>query len=57
MKQVSNMAASVRQRLSNLAKEEKVDFSIILTRYSLERFLYRLGNSQYSDQFLLRHNI
>lgn len=54
MKPVSNMAASVRQRLSNLAKSEKVDFSVVLTRYSLERFLYRLGNSQYRDQFLLK---
>lgn len=31
MKQISNVAASVRQRLSNLAKTEKVDFSVILT--------------------------
>lgn len=54
MKQASKIAASVRQRLLNLAKSEKVDFSIILTRYSLERFLYRLGNSQYRNQFLLK---
>lgn len=54
MKQITNVAASVRQRLSNLAKNEKVDFSVILTRYSLERFLYRLGLSLYQDQFLLK---
>lgn len=54
MKQITNVAASVRQRLSNLAKNEKVDFSVILTRYSLERFLYRLGLSAYREQFLLK---
>lgn len=54
MKQISNVAASERQRLSNLAKSEKVDFSVILTRYSLERFLYRLGLSAYREQFLLK---
>ena len=54
MKKISNVSASIRQRLSNIAKLNKVDFSIILTRYSLERFLYRLSISTYREQFLLK---
>ena len=37
------MSASVRQRLLNLATERKEDFGLVLTRYGLERFLYRLS--------------
>ena len=48
-----NLAASVRQRLFNLAQERREDFGLVLTRYGLERFLYRLAQSQYRDQFIL----
>jgi len=34
-----NLAASVRQRLFNLAQERREDFGLVLTRYGLERFL------------------
>ena len=40
-----NMAVSVRDRLLNLARERGEDFQLILTRYGLERLLYRLGKS------------
>jgi len=40
MKQVVNVAASVRQRLLNLACERKEDFGLLLTKYGLERVLY-----------------
>src|SRR5438067_11633928 len=49
-----NLAASVRQRLLNLAQERREDFGLVLTRYGLERFLYRLAQSQYRDQFILK---
>lgn len=49
-----NLAASVRQRLFNLAHERREDFGLVLTRYGLERFLYRLAQSQYRDQFILK---
>lgn len=49
-----NLAASVRQRLFNLAQERRDDFGLVLTRYGLERFLYRLARSQYRDQFILK---
>jgi hypothetical protein len=49
-----NLAASVRQRLFNLAQERREDFGLVLTRYGLERFLYRLAQSQYRNQFILK---
>jgi predicted nucleotidyltransferase component of viral defense system len=49
-----NLAASVRQRLFNLAQERREDFGLVLTKYGLERFLYRLAQSQYRDQFILK---
>lgn len=49
-----NIAASVRARLLNRARETGQDFSLILIRYALERLLYRLSISAYADQFLLK---
>jgi len=36
-----NRGASVRARLLNRAKADRIDINLILTRYSLERLLYR----------------
>lgn len=47
-------AASVRARLLNKAKAEKQDFNLVLTRYALERLLYRLSQSRYVERFLLK---
>ena len=41
----SNQAASIRQRLLNRARAEGEDFQALLTRYVIERLLYRLGRS------------
>ena len=49
-----NMAVSVRDRLLNLARERGENFQLILTRYGLERLLYRLGKSAYRDLFVLK---
>lgn len=49
-----NVAASVRARLLNRARETQQDFSLVLTRYAIERLLYRISISKYSDQFLLK---
>jgi len=38
----------------NLATERKEDFGLVLTRYGLERFLYRLSVSPYRDSFVLK---
>ena len=49
-----NLAASVRQRLFKRAQERHEDFGLVLTKYGLERFLYRLAHSRYRDQFVLK---
>ena len=48
------MAASVRQRLLNIARERKEDFNLVLTKYGLERVLYRISQSQYREIFVLK---
>lgn len=47
-------AASVRQRLLNRARAEGGDFQTLLTRYVLERFLYRLGESPHRERFVVK---
>mgnify|MGYP005995087285 CR=1 FL=1 len=49
-----NLGASVRARLLNRAKAQNAEFNLILTRFALERFLYRLSVSGYRMQFLLK---
>ena len=49
-----NIAASVRARLLKHARETRQDFNLILTRYTLERLLYRLSLSSHCDQFVLK---
>ncbi len=51
---VKNVGASVRQRLYDLSRERREDFQLILTRYGLERLLYRLANSEYTGRFVLK---
>ena len=49
-----NPAESVRARLLNKARADGVDFQLLLTRYGLERLLYRLSVSRERDNFLLK---
>lgn len=48
------MAASVKQRLLNLAQSRKTDFNLLQVRYATERLLYRLSVSPYANDFLLK---
>ncbi len=50
----SDLAASVRQRLLNRAKERGDDFQLVLTWYGIERLLYRLSHSRHADAFILK---
>lgn len=54
MNAMKNIGASVRARLLNRARADKADFNLMLTRYALERLLYRLSVSAWSDEFLLK---
>lgn len=49
-----NLAASVRQRLLNIARDRRTDFQLVLIRYAIERLLYRLSRSVHKDRFLLK---
>ena len=49
-----DIGASVRARLLNKAKAEGQDFNLVLTRYAVERLLYRLGASRHAGRFLLK---
>lgn len=49
-----NVGASVRARLLTLSKERNQPFDLLLTRYVLERLLYRLGSTKHRDRFILK---
>lgn len=49
-----NVPASIKNRLLTLAHGGAEDFNSVLTRYVLERFLYRLSVSKHAEGFLLK---
>jgi hypothetical protein len=49
-----NVAASIRARLLNLSREHNQPFQLLLTRYVLERFLYRLAQTAHRDRSVLK---
>jgi hypothetical protein len=51
---ISNIAASVHQRLLNKARADKRPFNELLQYFCMERFLFRLMSSQYADAFVLK---
>ncbi len=49
-----NMAASARARLTELARKQGEDFQLVLTRYAIERLLYRLTRAAHAAEFVLK---
>lgn len=49
-----NIGKSIRMRLLNLAKEEKLDYMKVLVRYLHERLLFRISASPFKSHFLLK---
>ncbi len=49
-----NLVASIQARLLAIAKRQGEDFTILLSRFAGERFLYRLSQSEYKDRFILK---
>jgi hypothetical protein len=49
-----NRAASISARLKQHTDTSKQDFNLTLTRYGLERLLYRLSISEHAPNFLLK---
>jgi hypothetical protein len=54
MTAASSLSASIHQRLLNKAAAENRPINELLQYYANERFLYRLGLSLYSKQFVLK---
>jgi predicted nucleotidyltransferase component of viral defense system len=51
---ITNVAASVRDRLLNRGRQSGEDFQFLLQRYAAERLLYRLGQSAHRARFVLK---
>lgn len=49
-----NVAASMRAKLLDRARDRKEDFQFMLGRWVAERFLYRLGKSDQREVFVLK---
>lgn len=53
-KQSSNIAHSIKDKLSAYAKTQEEEFNYVLIRYASHRLLYRLSQSDYKKQFILK---
>lgn len=54
VKEIKNIGASVRAQLLKLSKANGQSFDLVLTRFALERLLFRLSQSPYADRFVLK---
>ena len=52
--QNKNYGKSIRTKLLNVAKKENIFYQTILTRYFQERFLYRMSQTRYRNNFYLK---
>lgn len=50
----TNLGASVRAHLLKLARADQQPYDLVLTRFALERLLYRLSISKHADRFVLK---
>lgn len=46
------LVRSVQVRFARHARQIGVDPNVVLTRYAVERFLYRLSTSRHPEQFI-----
>jgi predicted nucleotidyltransferase component of viral defense system len=53
-KEIKNLGASIRARLLTLSHSNGQPFDLLLTRFVLERLLYRLSRSSHRDKFVLK---
>ena len=49
-----NLAASARARLTQRARERRENAQLVMTRYAIERLLYRLSLSPFREAFVLK---
>lgn len=53
-KQPTNIVASIKARLTNIARAKGMPFDLLLIQFVLERILYRLSISDHRHQFILK---
>lgn len=53
-RKITNLPASIRQRLLQVARDSARPFQEVLQYYAMERFLYRLSVSPHSEKFVLK---
>jgi predicted nucleotidyltransferase component of viral defense system len=53
-KPLTNMAASVQDRLRTMHRQTGEDYQLLLNRFVQERLLYRLSQSEHRDRFILK---
>ena len=53
-KEIKDIGASVRARLLNISRSNGQTFDLVLTRFALERLLYRLSRSPHAERFVLK---
>ena len=51
---MENKAESIRAKLANVAKEEKITFQDLLYRYGAEQFLAKLSSSEFLERFIFK---
>lgn len=51
---ITDLPASIHQRLLDLDPKRIHDFTPVLRRYAFERWLYRLGESEHAAQFVVK---
>jgi len=50
----SNLETSIKDKLRNIAREQRIDASVLWKNLVLERFLARLSKSDHSRHFILK---
>ena len=53
-RKIKNVAASVRRRLLNAAKSSERPFQEVLQYFAMERFLYRLAQTDHAEKLVLK---
>ena len=51
---MSSKAMSLKARIKNYARENKIAAQVVLQNYMFERFLARLSRSEYKDKFVIK---
>ncbi len=51
---MSSKAMSLKAKIKNHAKNNKIAAQVVLQNYMFERFLARLSQSEYKDKFVIK---